>query len=90
MSQAAHHDQQLGFQRQIEEAVRRVAFGNGTPEDAKLFAFVGGVDYAICTIVKKGKVKEIGIDRMPFELIEDEEQKYQISMMEEQREREQA
>ncbi len=70
---------QLELQQQIEEAVRRVATGQGTVADAKLFALMAGVPYEKC-VKPRGRMKDIWIERQREQ--EEQEQAFQISMME--------
>lgn len=79
MSAGQFNQLQLELQQQVEEAIRRVAFGNGTPEDAKLFALMAGVQYTDC-IKPRRRMKDIWIERKDFE--DEQEQAFQVSVME--------
>lgn len=79
MSAGQAHQAALEMQQQIEEAVRRVAFGQGTSADAKLFALMAGVPYEQC-VQPRGRMKDIWIERKAFE--DEQEEAFQISVME--------
>ena len=79
MSAGQFNQCQLELQQQIEEAICRVAFGQGRPEDARLLAFAAGVNYDHC-VRPHGRMKDILIERQREQ--EEQEQAFQISVME--------
>lgn len=79
MSAGQFNQCQLELQQQVEEAVRRVATGQGTVADAQLFALMAGVPFDKCVMPRR-RMKDIWIERQREQ--EEQEQAYQISVME--------